>query len=88
MVWGAISFDSRKPLVGIRGTLTAQRYVNDILGIVLLPFLLQYPDFIFQQDNAKPHTARVAINCLTACQTLHWPAGSLDLSQIEIISGI
>lgn len=83
MVWGAISLDSRTPLVVIRGTLNAQRYVDDILRPVLLPFLLQYPGLIFQQDNARPHTARVAMNCLEACQTLPWPARSPDLSPIE-----
>ncbi|GFV89170.1 uncharacterized protein TNCV_4913691 [Trichonephila clavipes] len=31
----------------------AQRYVDDNLRTVLLPFLLQYPDLIFQQDDAK-----------------------------------
>ena len=80
MVWGAICFDSRTPLVVIRGTLTAQRYVDDNLRSVLLPFLLQCPGLVFQQDNARPHTARVAMNCLKACQTLPWPA---DLSPIE-----
>ncbi|GFW51052.1 transposable element Tc1 transposase [Trichonephila clavipes] len=49
MVWGAISFDSRTPLVFIRGTLTAQRFVDDILRTVLLPFLLQYLGLIFQK---------------------------------------
>ncbi|UYV63662.1 hypothetical protein LAZ67_2005222 [Cordylochernes scorpioides] len=29
MVWGAISFDSRTPLVVIPGTLTAQRWINE-----------------------------------------------------------
>ncbi|GFV81953.1 hypothetical protein TNCV_3151511 [Trichonephila clavipes] len=28
------------------------------------------PDLIFQQDNARPHTASVAMNCLSACQRL------------------
>ncbi|GFW79398.1 transposable element Tc1 transposase [Trichonephila clavipes] len=74
MVRGAISFDSRIPLVVIRGTLTAQWYIDNILRTVLLPFLLQYPDLIFQQDNVGPHTARVAMNCLTAYQILLWPA--------------
>ncbi|UYV63904.1 hypothetical protein LAZ67_2005924 [Cordylochernes scorpioides] len=56
MVWGAISFDSRSPLVVIPGTLTAQRYVYDILRPVLLPFLSHHPGLTFQQDNARPHT--------------------------------
>ncbi|GFW91297.1 transposable element Tc1 transposase [Trichonephila clavipes] len=35
------------------------------------------------QENARPHTARVAMNCLTACQTLPWPSRSSDSSLIE-----
>ncbi|GFV60949.1 uncharacterized protein TNCV_925631 [Trichonephila clavipes] len=74
----ATSFDSCTPLVFITGTLTAQRYVGDILRTVLIPFLLQYPGLIFQQDNARPHTACVAMNCLTACQTLPLSTRSLS----------
>ncbi|GFS79529.1 transposable element Tc1 transposase [Trichonephila clavipes] len=48
MVWGAISFDSQTPLVVIRNPLTAQRFVDDILRTVLLPFLLKYPGLISQ----------------------------------------
>ncbi|GFY25370.1 transposable element Tcb1 transposase [Trichonephila clavipes] len=82
MIWGAISFDSRTPLVAIRGTLTAQWYVNDILMTVLLLFPLQYHDLNFQQDNTRPHTAHVAINFITASQTLAWPARLPDFSPI------
>ncbi|GFV52240.1 transposable element Tcb1 transposase [Trichonephila clavipes] len=35
------------------------------------------------QDNAKPHTTRVTMNCLTVNQTLPWPARSPDPSPIE-----
>ncbi|GFU94624.1 hypothetical protein TNCV_293431, partial [Trichonephila clavipes] len=35
------------------------------------------------QDNAKPHTIHVAMNCLTAYQTLLWPARSPYPSPIE-----
>ncbi|GFU16745.1 transposable element Tcb1 transposase [Trichonephila clavipes] len=31
MVWGAIAYDSRSTLIVMRGTLTGQRYVDDIL---------------------------------------------------------
>ncbi|GFX53312.1 HTH_Tnp_Tc3_2 domain-containing protein [Trichonephila clavipes] len=68
----------RTPLVIIRGTLIAQRCVDLILRTVLLPFLLPYPGLIFQQDYARPHTARVTLNCLISCQTLPWPARSLS----------
>ncbi|GFT07836.1 transposable element Tcb2 transposase [Trichonephila clavipes] len=83
MVWCAITFDRRPPVFVIRGTLTAQQYVDDILRTVLLLFLLQHPDLIFQQDNVIPHTAHVAMNYPTACQTLSRPVRSPDLSPIE-----
>ncbi|GFW71299.1 hypothetical protein TNCV_537171 [Trichonephila clavipes] len=30
------------------------------------------------QDNARSHTARAAMHCLTACQTIPWPARFLS----------
>ncbi|GFX67958.1 transposable element Tc1 transposase [Trichonephila clavipes] len=76
-------FDNRNTLVVSRGTLTAHRYVDAILRTVLLPFLLQNPGLIFQQDNARLHTVRVAMNCRTYCQILPWRAKSPDLSPIQ-----
>ncbi|GFY33847.1 transposable element Tcb1 transposase [Trichonephila clavipes] len=60
MVWEAIAYDSRSTLIVLRGTLTGQRYVDDILRPHVGPFLNGLPGAIFQQDNARPHTARVA----------------------------
>ncbi|GFT09709.1 transposable element Tcb1 transposase [Trichonephila clavipes] len=57
MVWGAIAYDSRSTLIVMRGTLTGQRYVEDILRPHVGPFLNGLPGAIFQQDNARPHTA-------------------------------
>ncbi|GFT32628.1 hypothetical protein TNCV_3145751 [Trichonephila clavipes] len=34
-------------------------------------------------DNAKPHMVLVAMNCLTACQTILRPTRSPDFSPIE-----
>ncbi|GFX36314.1 transposable element Tc1 transposase [Trichonephila clavipes] len=75
MVWGAIYFNSRISLVVIRGTLTAQRHVEDILRTVFLPFLLQYPGLIFQQENARPHMARACCYELSySLSNTFWPA--------------
>ncbi|GFU96490.1 transposable element Tc1 transposase [Trichonephila clavipes] len=41
------------------------------------------PRGIFQQDNARPHTARVAQDFLRHFQTLPWLARSPDLSPVE-----
>ncbi|GFW35093.1 hypothetical protein TNCV_5066591 [Trichonephila clavipes] len=64
-------------------TLTAQRYVNDILRPHVGPFLNGLPGSIFHQDNARPHTARVAQDFLRHFQTLPFPARSPDLSPEE-----
>ncbi|GFU62495.1 transposable element Tcb2 transposase [Trichonephila clavipes] len=59
MIWGAIAYNTRSPLVLIRFTMTAQRYVHDILQPHVLPLMQRLPGAIFQLDNARPHTARV-----------------------------
>ncbi|GFY18964.1 transposable element Tc1 transposase [Trichonephila clavipes] len=76
MVWGAIAYDSRSTLIVMRETLTGQRYVDDILRPPVGPFLNGLPGAIFQQDNARPHTARVAQSFLRHFQTIPWPARS------------
>ncbi|GFW87656.1 DDE_3 domain-containing protein [Trichonephila clavipes] len=64
-------------------TLMGQRYVDDILRSHELPFGNGLPGAIFQQDNARPHTARVAQDFQRHFQTLPWPARSPDLSPVE-----
>ncbi|GFU28988.1 transposable element Tc1 transposase [Trichonephila clavipes] len=59
-VWRHPAYDSRSTLIVMRGTLTGQRYVDDILQPHVGPFLNGLSGAIFQQDNARPHTARVA----------------------------
>lgn len=83
MVWGAIAYDSTSPLVRIQGTLNAQRYVQNVLRPVAILYLQGLPNAIFQQDNARPHTARISQHALRGVQMLPWPAYSPDLSPIE-----
>ncbi|GFX86461.1 transposable element Tcb2 transposase [Trichonephila clavipes] len=73
---GAIAYDSRSPLIVMCGTLTGQRYVDDILRSHVGPFLNGLPGVVFQQDNARPHTAIVAQDFLRHFQSLSWPARS------------
>ncbi|GFV77043.1 HTH_Tnp_Tc3_2 domain-containing protein [Trichonephila clavipes] len=63
-VWGAISWDTRSSLVVLQGTLTARRYVDDILTPIVLRMLSSRPGAIYKQDNARPHTARLSQQCL------------------------
>ncbi|GFW53250.1 transposable element Tcb2 transposase [Trichonephila clavipes] len=56
MVRGAIAYNTRSPLVLIRGTMTVQRYVHDILQLHELPLMQWLPGALSQLDNARPHT--------------------------------
>ncbi|GFX04361.1 transposable element Tc1 transposase [Trichonephila clavipes] len=47
------------------------------------PFLNGLPGAIFQQDNSRPNTAKVAQDFLRHFQFLPWPALSPDLSPLE-----
>ncbi|GFW35336.1 HTH_Tnp_Tc3_2 domain-containing protein [Trichonephila clavipes] len=46
--------------------------------------LLSRPGAIYQQDNARPHTARLSQQCLQGYDVLPWPARSPDLSPIKL----
>ncbi|GFW79094.1 transposable element Tcb2 transposase [Trichonephila clavipes] len=85
MVWVAITYDTRSPLVLIRGTKTAQRYFDDVLQPHVFPLMQRLPGASFQQDNARPHTAKVLQDFLRTVTTLSWAARSPDLSPIEHI---
>ncbi|GFV54790.1 DDE_3 domain-containing protein [Trichonephila clavipes] len=45
------------------------------------------PGAIYQQDNARPHTARLSQQCLQGYDVLPWPARSPDLSPIKAYLG-
>ncbi|GFU77627.1 transposable element Tcb2 transposase [Trichonephila clavipes] len=59
MVWGGVGYHSRTPLVRIAGTLSSQRYISEVLEPVNLPYLQGLATAIFQQDNTRPHVARI-----------------------------
>ncbi|GFT29135.1 transposable element Tcb1 transposase [Trichonephila clavipes] len=85
MVWDAIAYNTQSPLVLIRGTMTAQRYVPDILQPHMLPLMQRLLGTLFQQDNDRPHTARVSQDYLRTVTTLRWPARSPNWSPMEHI---
>ncbi|GFU19310.1 DDE_3 domain-containing protein [Trichonephila clavipes] len=70
MVWGAIAYDNRSFLIVMRGTLTDQRYFDDILQPHLGPFLNGLPGAIFIQDNAHPHTDQLNRQ-MPSCHSVH-----------------
>lgn len=86
MVWGAISWNHRTELVVINGNLNAQQYCNQILHPHVIPFIRRYGQrLVFQQDNARPHTARATQQFLQTnnIAVLPRPARSPDLLPFE-----
>lgn len=87
MVWGGICLGARTELVLIEnGSLTAHRYVTEILEPYVMPFApLIGQNFILMHDNARPHTARIVSSYLheVGITQMNWPARSPDMNPIE-----
>ncbi|KAK7097456.1 hypothetical protein V1264_004431 [Littorina saxatilis] len=92
MVWGGIGLNqSLGPVFfnnlgpGRGNGITAQRYIDQILQPHVVPFFQARRNCVLQQDNARPHTARVTQAFLqhNNIDIMAWPALSPDLNPIE-----
>ncbi|GFV62881.1 transposable element Tcb1 transposase [Trichonephila clavipes] len=87
MVWAAIMVNGRTRLhVVANGTMTGQRYIDE----VLLPHVRLFrgavgDKFVFMDDNATCHRTLAVQDCLDreSIQRVVWPAHSPDLNPIE-----
>ncbi|GFT14556.1 transposable element Tc1 transposase [Trichonephila clavipes] len=87
MVWASIMMNGRTRLhVVANGTMTGQRYIDE----VLLPHVRLFrggvgDKFVFMDDNATCHRTLAVQDCLDSegIQRLVWPARSPDLNPIE-----
>ena len=87
MIWGCISWEGIGPLEFVDGNMTGQRY-KDILDINLWGLITKYfpsEDYLFQDDGASVHTAKLVKDWKDDhnLKTLPWPAKSPDLNIIE-----
>ncbi|GFS72192.1 transposable element Tcb2 transposase [Trichonephila clavipes] len=87
MVWAGIMINGRTRLhVVAKGTMTGQRYIDE----VLLPHVYLFrgaigDKFVFMDDNETCHRTLAIQDCLDSkdIQRLEWPARSPDLNTIE-----
>jgi transposase len=93
MIWGCFVGNKLGPIVFVDGSIKKEEYVA-ILEQNLLQFIdaltadgLQ--DIVFQQDNARPHTANLTREWLQQAAGEHgfiimeWPPNSPDMNPIE-----
>ena len=65
IIWAGISLNGRTALVVVPGNLNGRRYIDEILRPHVVPYLRQMSqNAIFQDDNARPHLARIMDNFL------------------------
>ena len=86
MIWAGITAEHRMELTIFDGNVNAAVYVNDVLLPRVVPLFRNHRDIVlFQQDNARPHTANLSKACLEhhRIALLDWPAKSPDMSPIE-----
>lgn len=87
MVWGGISWEGKTDLhVFQNGTITGERYINEILDVYVKPYAGAVGEnFILMDDNARPHRSRAVERYLEreTIERLNWPARSPDANPIE-----
>ncbi|GFT70428.1 transposable element Tcb2 transposase [Trichonephila clavipes] len=87
MVWAGIMINGRMRLhVVANGTMTGQRYIDEVLLPRVRLFRGAVGDkFVFMDDNATCHRTLTVQDCLDSegIQRLVWPARSPDLNPIE-----
>lgn len=85
-VWAGITSQRKTDLVIVDGSVTARSYLRDIKEPIIIPQFRQHtPNFLFMDDNAPPHRARIVTARLQEVGVPHmvWPAMSPDLNPIE-----
>lgn len=87
MVWAGITLGGRTVLHVVEGgTLTAAKYVRDILEPIVVPFIPFIGErFVLMHDNARPHTANCVREYLEEedIDVLSHPPRSPDMNPIE-----
>ncbi len=84
MVWADVCYEQRTQVHFIDAILNAQRYRDEILRPIVVPFIHDH-HLMLQHGSAWPHVARICTQFLEAenIPLLAWPSYSPDMSPIE-----
>ncbi len=84
MVWAGVYYGQQTQVHFIDGTLNAQRYRDEFLRPIVVPFIHDH-HLMLQHDNAWPHVSRICTQFLEAenILVLAWPAYSPNMSRIK-----
>ncbi len=84
MVWAGVCYGQRTQVHFIDGILNAQRYRDENLRPIVVPFIHDHR-LMLQHDNAQPHVTRICTQFLEAenVPVLAWQAYSPGMSPIE-----
>ena len=91
MIWGGIAATWRTKTHMCQGNATGLFYRDNAIEPIVVPYACRHGNaFIFQDNNAKPHRARVVQDHLQfrRITTLSWPAKSPDLSSVKHLLAI
>ncbi|GBM52073.1 hypothetical protein AVEN_131093-1 [Araneus ventricosus] len=94
MVWDVCSWRDMFPLICLETTLTGDRYLSILFDHLHSFMSILHSDGLgqFQQDNATPHTSRVATKWLqehsSDFRRFHWPPKSPEMNIIEDIRDV
>ena len=86
MIWAGVIHGRQMPLIPIEGTMTARRYITDVLETVVHSYRQALGEmFLLVDVNASAHRARVVDRyCEQAgIQRMNWPVVSPDMNCIE-----
>nr|CAH7766583.1 unnamed protein product [Callosobruchus chinensis] len=86
MFWGGIRCNGKKQLIHIPGTMTGAYYLQNIINAIVQPLRNEIVDqFIFMDDNARPHPTTAVQQALENenIARLEWLALSADLNPIK-----
>ena len=88
MACAAVTLLRHTPLQFIAENLNSQRYVDEVMRPMVLPFLKQIGQgAMFQDDNARPHRGHIANDFVRVnnINRMDWPTSSPALSPIETL---